>query len=353
MNPLKSIIYFNSGAIGEFLMTLYFADAVRRAAENQHVPIPQIIVPVRRNAPFLRELGKEYSHLKVVSIEPGSVYSAFRYLLHVPQPTIVLTQQTFSSLPLRLKLFAWIVAKARRARFAGFTDSSPVNPFLYNQTWEFNIRSSFPKEMLRLAGNLGYEAAYETPRLRYSSGRPPYTQPYFVFHLRSFTPARTWPEYKWRHVLQTVRKKYPEFLFVFSGSAEDAAMIERVTKQIPQCISLAGKSPAELVGTIDHAQLFIGVDTGITHLAAFRGVPMVVLGTNSTPSWWATYNPQTRWLTENARCSCSGDKKGACTEEAEGAPRFRCLLDISEQAVLEAIETTRIDASSSERYYTN
>jgi ADP-heptose:LPS heptosyltransferase len=334
-----TIVYFNSGAIGEFLMTLYFADLAKHSAELSGVPVPLVVVPVRRNALLVAELAKEYTNVQVISIESGKAWGGFKQLTTLPTVRVVLTQQTFSILPLQLKLFAYAVARYTRATFAGYRDASAVNDYMYDTLWQFDSNVLFPVEMHNLAERLGYPCEYVQPKLTYTGGTSVFTSPYFIFHLKSFTLSRTLPESRWHTLIERLRAEYPHTAFIFSGSKDDKEMIDLVTAGISNCKNTAGSLPiGDLIAALDGADLFIGVDTGITHLAAFRGVPMVVLGTNSTPCWWATYNPKSVWLQNKERCACLGDKLGDCQEYAEGANRFRCLLDISNETVLDAVK---------------
>lgn len=83
------------------------------------------------------------------------------------------------------------------------------------------------------------------------------------------------------------------FKVVLSGGAapDELAYIAEVAAQLPNdSVNIAGRvSLAELSGIIAKAHLFIGPDTGVTHLAAATGVPVIALFGPTNPVKWAPW----------------------------------------------------------------
>ena len=80
---------------------------------------------------------------------------------------------------------------------------------------------------------------------------------------------------------------------MLSGSAakEETEYIPRIQVQLPaDTITLAGKvSLAELAEITKQACLFIGLDTGVTHLASATGVSVVALFGPTNPVKWGLW----------------------------------------------------------------
>jgi len=339
MERFNTIVYLNSGAIGEFLMTLYLADGVEQSARANGVPVPRVYIIVQRNHAFLSELAHEYPHVHVVPLARRSALRAILEVRRGPLPRIVLTQQTFGRLPFLLKIVARLMALGPRTVLAGYDDGYALNRLLYDRLWQFDYSALFPKEMCRLAERCGYGGACPQPFLRWKSVPPQTREKYVVLHLRSQIPERSWSIARWKEFITRLRAAHPDRHFIFTGTLADRPFIDAAIGEASDCENCAGElSVDELISTIDRAALFIGVDTGITHLAAFRGAPLVIIGNNTNPIWWATYDPKCIWLVDLTRCTCDGRKGGKCGEvDADGVKRPYCLSDISDEQVLRAV----------------
>ncbi len=80
---------------------------------------------------------------------------------------------------------------------------------------------------------------------------------------------------------------------VFSGGAaqEEIDYVANIVCKLPEdTINLVGQvSLAQLAAIIAQAKLFIGPDTGITHLAAATGIPVIALFGPTNPVKWAPW----------------------------------------------------------------
>jgi heptosyltransferase-3 len=92
-----------------------------------------------------------------------------------------------------------------------------------------------------------------------------------------------------------------------------------------------------VAGVLAHLQLFIGHDSGLSHLAACLGLPTVTLFGPTDPRRWAPRGPHTR-VVAGVRCQCeNGSHVQACKEQ----PCLRMTTD----AVLEACRQARAACS--------
>jgi heptosyltransferase-3 len=80
---------------------------------------------------------------------------------------------------------------------------------------------------------------------------------------------------------------------VLTGGTAQAELdyVADIARQLPEdTINLAGQlSLAQLTSVLTHAVLYIGVDTGITHLAAATNVPVISLYGPTNPVKWAPW----------------------------------------------------------------
>lgn len=69
-----------------------------------------------------------------------------------------------------------------------------------------------------------------------------------------------------------------------AGNAAERARAARIAEALPGAVAAPPLSIRELAGVLGRAQLAIGVDTGLAHLAAALGVPTVAIYTATAPA---------------------------------------------------------------------
>jgi len=142
---------------------------------------------------------------------------------------------------------------------------------------------------------------------------------------------------------------------VLSGGPgqEEIDYVANIQRQLPDdTINLAGRaSLAQLASIIAQAKLYIGPDTGITHLAAATGIPVITLYGPTNPVKWAPWpsgynqniNPFYKTGSQNVNNVSLIQGKGECVPcHLEGCDRHQqsrsqCLDELLPQQVKEAI----------------
>ncbi|MBM3526516.1 MAG: lipopolysaccharide heptosyltransferase I [Alphaproteobacteria bacterium] len=94
-------------------------------------------------------------------------------------------------------------------------------------------------------------------------------------------PEKQWPEDNWRALAQMLGGEID--LVVLHGSASERARAERIASASPRA-QVPEREPLDAVArTIAGASFVVGVDTGLLHLAAALGVPLVAIFCASEP----------------------------------------------------------------------
>jgi heptosyltransferase-2 len=106
-----------------------------------------------------------------------------------------------------------------------------------------------------------------------------------VVHPGSGSPAKNWPVERYVEVVRRLRDNGREVVLVL-GEA-DAAAAARVAREVPELAVLTGLTLVELAATLSECAAFLGNDSGITHLAAAVGLPVVALFGPSNADVWA------------------------------------------------------------------
>lgn len=110
---------------------------------------------------------------------------------------------------------------------------------------------------------------------------------YLVLHPGASAASRRYPPALWRAAARLLAPEVDALLF--TGSADEAALIAEIKSDLPRAVSLAGRlSLGQLGALIAAAPVLVSNNTGPAHLAAALGTPVVDL--------YALTNPQhTPW----------------------------------------------------------
>ncbi len=93
---------------------------------------------------------------------------------------------------------------------------------------------------------------------------------------------KLWPEPNWIALGRALNRK-GLICVLPAGNATERARAQRVAQQLPHAELLPPMGLAALASVIERAQCAVGVDTGLSHLAAALGVPIVALYVATEP----------------------------------------------------------------------
>lgn len=109
---------------------------------------------------------------------------------------------------------------------------------------------------------------------------------FIIIHPGSGSPAKNWPLEKFAGLAKKIRAETGFEPLIVGGEA-DANVIETMRSLAPECRALNEKPLIETASIISVASGFVGNDSGITHLAAALGIPVVALFGPTDPAVWA------------------------------------------------------------------
>ena len=143
---------------------------------------------------------------------------------------------------------------------------------------------------------------------------------YAVFFHGTAGASKKWSQANWIHIARTLAQQSLPILLPW-GNATEKAEAEQMAAQMPNARVLPQLSMQEAIVLAQRAALAIGVDTGLTHIAAAYETPTIEI-----------YCDSPRWKTEgnwSPKIINLGDKGRAATvEEVERA--IRSLLTSSD-----------------------
>ncbi|MDD4915847.1 MAG: glycosyltransferase family 9 protein [Methylococcales bacterium] len=117
------------------------------------------------------------------------------------------------------------------------------------------------------------------------------SEKYAVLHIMPQWRYKQWHEAGWVRLAYCLQKKGCAIVLTGSGNPDEQEAIRKLQRRMPPATrNLAGRlSLAQLTELIGGAELFIGPDTGITHLAAATGIPTLALFGPTDPQKWAPW----------------------------------------------------------------
>jgi heptosyltransferase-1 len=148
----------------------------------------------------------------------------------------------------------------------------------YRHRYRINPQQHLIDRCRQLAGKaLGYVPA-GPPRfeLRVPESSDAPQAPYVVFVHATSRPDKLWPEQHWRGLLEHFIAHGISIVLPW-GDADEAARSTRLAHGASGAIVPARRKLPELAALLAGATLVVGVDTGLTHLAAALGTPTVAL----------------------------------------------------------------------------
>jgi heptosyltransferase-3 len=176
---------------------------------------------------------------------------------------------------------------------------------------------------------------------------------YAVLHPHPQWTYKQWTAEGWVEVGHYLKKLGLKLVLSGGPAQEEVDYVANIQRQLPEdTVNLAGRvSLAQLATVIAQAKLYIGPDTGITHLAAATGVPVIALYGPTNPVKWAPWpsgydqniNPFDKTGSRQLNNISLIQGEGDCVPcHLEGCDKHRqsrsqCLDTLSAERVKEAI----------------
>ena len=121
-------------------------------------------------------------------------------------------------------------------------------------------------------------------------------RPLIAMHPGSGSPRKNWPLEKWTELGRALLDRAAQILLI--GGEADEERVAALCAEWNTAPILVARHLAlpHLAALLARCRLFIGHDSGISHLAAAVGAPCLLLFGPTDPAVWAPANPQVRVL---------------------------------------------------------
>jgi N-acetylglucosaminyldiphosphoundecaprenol N-acetyl-beta-D-mannosaminyltransferase len=119
-----------------------------------------------------------------------------------------------------------------------------------------------------------------------------------------YSLARRWDAGKFAALADRLVAEYNAQIVLVGGKGDDSAAVKALMQTTPT--DLTGKTTLnELAGVLESADLFIGADSGVMHIAAAVGVPVVAVFGPSNPNAWRPWTPNGKSIVVRSGVECS------------------------------------------------
>ncbi len=342
----KSILFSPLYGLGDVIMTTpaikLLKDTLKDSVEISFVTMTKVSYAILSNNPYIDKLlyipmlGK-----KIEGIKQYIEYIPFKYDIIInPYPSNRLEYNIFSFLSF---------AKKRIGHRYIHCDFTQLN-WLKNLTVKESEELHCVEENVRLLEFLGVRADEIPPMQIYlkpeevSKGQRISFLSNKKLKVGIHTGSSSFKNHKNRRlpkeVFLEVVNSFPDIVFfVFGTNEEKKENLFLKRNSIHGNVILIENYPIRLVASImKNLNLFISNDSGLMHLAAAVGLPVVAIFGPTNPKWVKPWKVKHKIVKLNLDCSpcfVYSPKPLECTRKNE---KFKCIKDITGEMVIKAVE---------------
>ena len=271
------ILVVRGGAIGDFILTLPAIAALRTTFPDTHLEV--------LGYPVVAELARAAGLIDAFrSIEAGPLSRFFARNAKLDDSWT----DYFESFNLIISylydpddIFKTNVARATKAQFI----QGQHRP---DENLDLHATSVFLKPLEKLA----IFDADPIPRIQVPIAQSLAPGKWLAIHPGSGSEKKNWPITHWKELLQWIQRETDWNILLIGGEAEGPRLNELAPLITPTRLRRAERLPlAELASLLSQCNLFLGHDSGITHLAAAVGCKTLVLWGPSKRAIWQPPNP--------------------------------------------------------------
>ncbi len=118
----------------------------------------------------------------------------------------------------------------------------------------------------------------------------PLPERFLAIHPGSGSPRKNWPGERFARLVEELTRGAPWLLILGPAEREPARALER----LPGAVVARDLPPRVLAALLSRAGVFVGNDSGISHLAAAAATPTVTLFGPTDPTIWAATGPKVK-----------------------------------------------------------
>ena len=322
---MSAILVVRPSSLGDVVWALAIAHDVRRArpdvavdwvVEEAFAALPMLCADVRHAVPVALRRWRHEPFARTTWRQLREFRTALR------------AERYDAVLDLQEQVKGGVLSRLARGTRHGFDRASIREPIA---TWFDDVHHRVPRELhfaarvRAIAGAaLGY-AVDGRPRWRWNVPPPPAALPPRPFVVAVHATSRDdkrWPAESWRALLADVAASGLDVMLPHGTPAEEA-MSRALAARVEGAVVPPRLPLHAMAAVLARAHVVVGVDTGLTHLAAALGTPTLALftSTDATRAGVAIAGPHARDLGGAGAIPSVDDARSALGERLRAAPR--------------------------------
>ena len=193
-------------------------------------------------------------------------------------------------------------------------------------------------EYLNLAQHLGLDCGDFTMDIRLPENEDKYALTmkqaygdYIVICPFTTRPQKHWFDERWGQLVEQLSGRFPHHRIVMLGGPNDQEAATHILAKAPNLVSMVGQSSlTQTAALIKHANLLVGVDTGLTHMGIAFHRPTIALFGSTCP-----YSDTTR---DNAVVLYHKQECSPCRRNPTCHGDFTCMKRITPEEVMQTLD---------------
>jgi ADP-heptose:LPS heptosyltransferase len=159
-----------------------------------------------------------------------------------------------------------------------------------------------------------------------------------ILHPGSGSKKKVWPLERFLSLAKILQDRLSSRILIIFGPAEGSEVEKVFEGTDPHTlIQLKGLSLLQLASVMEGCRLFIGNDSGISHMASALGIPTVAIFGPTDPKVWSPRGEKVWVVRKETPCSpCTRERFFQCVDS-------KCLKRIEIEEVLKGIERLEIE----------
>ncbi|MFZ1075040.1 MAG: glycosyltransferase family 9 protein [Minisyncoccia bacterium] len=330
--PINKALTFRASSIGDCLMGKYLLENIHR-----QYPDARLGIVVASRGAMIRDLFAAYPWLEILEASrrrPSSLVSLWK---RYHGSDLVVTQyagKKGGKFALASKIAARVLCK--RGGLVGFEDSFRFNNLVYHRLIPFRLDVSITGHERTALKSIGLPVSIPFPKLeivRDDSIVSKYhleKNAYVVVHLFAGNKSRGLSPDKKRALIESLVEQFPGLPLLVTGGPDDREEALRVAEGTSAIVCAGETNLQETMNLISESRGVVSVDTGIAHIAAQLGKPLVVLRSCLAPNWW--FEEQYGKSSQIAVFSCDSVCAEGHIAQSSGYPKCLDSIDMEEVA---------------------
>jgi ADP-heptose:LPS heptosyltransferase len=337
-HQVRSILVIHQGALGDFILGLPALETLRK-----NLPQARTVIV---GYPRILELADQRFYAdETISIDRREMASFFVR----ERPLDPALSRLFNQLHLIV-----VFGKDEEGTLIGNLKRVSCGLILHIDPFpSWGERVHLTDYLLRQFSDYGFRILESNPRLRLKKSDRSWGNDFWrrkgvtleekakviILHPGSGSKKKVWPPDRFLSLAQILQNRFGSKILIPFGPAEGSEVEEVFEGMDPRTwIRVKELSLKELASVMEGCRLFIGNDSGISHLASSLGIPTIAIFGPTDPKVWSPRGERVWVVQKEIPCSpCPRDRFLHCID-------LECLKGIEIEDVLKGLERLGIEA---------